>query len=452
MNAEGTTEAVVLLGADGAVKEMLFPEFEAILDNVVALVDFKSQKVRGAYLQINNCLQITSVVCFYTDFDSNGFVDKSWNLPLSRLAATGTCGPDLGAGPIKISCRSHCSVSWHQRHLWDPDLQVDAPFFQKLLALMARNRLGIVEQPPQVSGAETAYIPTLNEAQKYSDSEKTLHLQKKYKTKLHQLNEEYTLKLAALKSEANDHIERLQKHYSSELQKQRQQLTELNEELVKQRRRNQHYKATLDNQAKDLGDAREKFQAQLSKAQGIEESQLNELHEKYQQESRAQIDNIKAELKEMLEMREVELFYREEQITALREEVAQLRQEKQELLNNSGGRVLQQLADEGVSFVSYCAGVDPVAIPAADIGRYLDSPNDYMAEQLGVDPQLYRQWLDHCELPLCGGLNIEGSTCGEPIAKISKPSRFIPGESDRCAKHNSASEALSDIIRMRETH
>ena len=450
MNAGVITEAVVFFGADGTVKEMLFPEFEAILDGVVALTDFKSQKIRGAYLHINGYLQITAVVCFYTDFDGAGFVDRSWNLPLSHLADTGTRGPDLGAGAIKISCRSHCSVSWHQRHLWDPELQVESPFFQKLMALVERNRLGLLRHARPAESALTVEVPTLGEEQKHADSESSRRLQAKYKAKLNALNDEHTLKLASLKSEASDHIERLQRHYSGELQKQRQQLTELKQELVKQARRNQHYKATLENQAKDLSDAREKFQSQLSKARGVEEAQLNELNQKYQQESRAQIDSVKAELKEMLEMREVELFYREEQITALREEVSQLRQEKQELLNNSGGRVLRRLADEGVSFVTYCSGIEPVAIAVADLSRYLESPAAYMAEQLGVDLQLYQQWVNHCELSVCGGINANGAMCGEAIAKITKPSRFIPGESDRCAKHSSGSEALSDLIRMRD--
>lgn len=452
MNREEITEAVILLGADGVVKEMLFPEFEAILDNVVALVDFKAQKIRGAYIQINPYLQITAVVCFYADFDSHGFVDKSWNLPLSRLAETGTSGPDLGAGPIKISCRSHCSVSWHQRHLWDPDLQKEAPFFQQLLALMARNRLGIIAQSVSEDDVNTADIPTLGEGQAYFNPEQSPHDKKQDKVKLQQLNDQHALKLSALKSEASDHIERLQRHYGSELYKQRQQLKVLNEELIEQRRRNQHYKMALDNQAKDLGEARKNFQEQLSKTQGVEEGRFNELHEKFQQESRAQIDHVKAELKEMLEMREVELFYREEQITALREEVSQLRQEKKKLLSNSGGRVLQQLADQGISFVSYYAEADPVAIPVADIGDYLDAPNNYIAEKLGVDPQLYGQWAAHCKLPVCGAVNVDGAVCGVPVAKITRPSRFIPGESDRCTKHNSASEALSDIIRMREPH
>ena len=449
MNAGITTEAVVFLGGDGAAKEMLFPEFEAILDNVVALVDFKGQKVRGVYLQINPYLQITAAVCFYTDFDESGFVDRGWNLPLSHLAETGTRGPDLGAGSIKLSCRSHCSVSWHQRHLWDPDLQDDSPVFRQLIALVERNRLGLLQEtPPQDD------IPTLDETvpAAVSSSVKTQELKQKYKAKINALNDEHALKLSALKAEASDHIERLQRHYSSELKKQQQQLSELNTELLNQRQRNQHYKQALDDQRQDLSDARETLQTQLSKSQHVAEAQLNELQEKYQLETKAQVDSVKAESKEMLEMREVELFYREEQITGLREEVTQLRQEKQELLNNSGGRVLQQLADQGVSFVSYHSGSEPIAIPVADLANYLESPAAYIARQLGVEPDLYHQWLVHTELPVCTAEKKDGSLCGEQVLKIDKPSRFIPGESDRCVQHNATSEVLSDLIRMREPH
>ena len=41
-------EAVMLFGNDGVVAEMLYPEFEAILDNMVSMPQYADEQVRAA--------------------------------------------------------------------------------------------------------------------------------------------------------------------------------------------------------------------------------------------------------------------------------------------------------------------------------------------------------------------------------------------------------------------
>ena len=115
-------EAVMFFNERGVCKEMLYAEFEALLDGVVNMPEYADQQMRVAYLLINPRLLVRAVVFFYLDFDERGAADKGWNIPLRHLADNAGRGPDLGAGPIRLACRSQCPVSWHQMHLWDPSL------------------------------------------------------------------------------------------------------------------------------------------------------------------------------------------------------------------------------------------------------------------------------------------------------------------------------------------
>src|SRR4051812_8086725 len=97
-------EAVVLFAGDRVSREMLYPEFEAILDGFVPVPDYKGSAAKAVYLTINPQLKITSAVFFLLDFDEKGMVDRRWNIPLRQLAQISGKGPDLGVGPIRLAC------------------------------------------------------------------------------------------------------------------------------------------------------------------------------------------------------------------------------------------------------------------------------------------------------------------------------------------------------------
>ena len=125
--------------------------------------------------------------------------------------------------------------------------------------------------------------------------------------------------------------------------------------------------------------------------QQVNQTQLNELEQRFALESSAKVDAMTTELKERLDMREVELFYRDEQIKRLSQEMALIREEKQQLIDTSGDRVLKQLVDKGISFVALQPGDEHLNIPLNAMSSYLESPLDYFAEQNSVDKKLYKQ-------------------------------------------------------------
>jgi len=150
-------EAVLFFNEGGICKEMLFPEFEAVLDGVVNLREFADQQMRAAYVLIDPRLHIRAAVLFYIDFNDDGSADKGWNIPLRNLAERTGRGPDLGAGPIRLACRSQCPVTWHQMHLWDPNQDGEtSKVFSLLVERVKRNQLGLLveEEAPTAVPAE----------------------------------------------------------------------------------------------------------------------------------------------------------------------------------------------------------------------------------------------------------------------------------------------------------
>ena len=116
-------EAIYIFSGNQIIREMLYSEFEAILDGYVPIPEFARKEVRAVYVRINSRLAIVAAVFFLIEFDAEGFPDRRWNIPLGQLADTASTGPDLGAGAIRLACASQCAIEWHQPNLWDPNLQ-----------------------------------------------------------------------------------------------------------------------------------------------------------------------------------------------------------------------------------------------------------------------------------------------------------------------------------------
>lgn len=456
MNMGVTRDAIIFLDGNRVAREILYPEFEAILDHVVGIDEYKSRSASAIYVRINHRLQIISAVCFLIGFDEYGYADKSWNVPLRHLAESGGRGPDLGAGPIKLSCRNQCSVSWHQRSLWDP---VSGDEGENVLTTVAeaikRNRLGLIFEPEaefsshsQSSLHDDAIRPNTRvtrDSEKSADAISTEELHER----IAEITAAQKLRVSTMKSEAQDHLERVQRHYQSEQKKLTKAFEAAKKLFSEEKHKNLQLKKNFEMQADSLKQARTHFQKQLHNSKAIGDGQLQELEDKFEQELQARQDIATTELKELLDMREVQLFYRDERINRMQEEIAVFKEERQSLVEGSGNKVLQRLVESGITFVAYQPGAEHLTIPLKDIGEYVDSPEVYVAEKLSIDQQTYKQWLNHYQVPACSYSRGEGSVCGKFIPRIDKPTRFISGESDRCAEHSRAATALSELMKVR---
>jgi len=431
-------QAVMFFDADILVKEMLLAEFEAVLDQVVGLPEFAGREVRACFLRIDARLRIVGAVFFLVDFDLRGYVNRSWNVPLAHLLDHAGRGPDLGAGRIRLACRSQCAVSWHARQLWDPILEGAAGSFRQMQQALGRNRLGLPreeapEEPPAPAGADGAAARPGEPAEQIGQ-----RLQQEYRARLAALGEEHRLQLATVQSAVQEQLEQAHQLHQIQLGRLQSTLDSTRQLFIEEKRRNQQLKERLANQIVEFRRARRQSQQELAQEQGPEQANLRQLQQQFEAELKARVEQARAELREMLDMREVELFYREEQLGNLREEVSRLRQERERLLSQSGDHLLQRLVENGVTFVAYQPGLEALNIAVADLPRYLDSPLDFVAEQCFVTPEHYRQWLSHHELPVCMATRADGAVCGQPLPKVERPGGFLPGVSDRCAAHRAA--------------
>ncbi len=449
MKKSVNSDAVMFFDNGDVVKEMLYPEFEAILDHVVAIEDFKGAQVPAVFLRINNKLDIIAAVFFYIDFDRDGFTDNDWNIPLQHLVDNSGAGPDLGSGAIKLSCRSQCSVSWHQRSLWDPDFESENNTFSLLVSKAKRNRLGLIIDDESEDSRSNS-TPSVNGGWQASDEpsreefarQLELGVQQEIEARLAAVKVENQLNVAAIKQESQDHIEKLHEQYRLQILSKNNMIESTKQLFSEEKHKTIKLKDKIEKQASEFQEIRESFQQEMTKDQEGGKEKILSLEEKFELEMQAKITSVTIELKEMLDMREVELFYRDEQIGRLHSEISLLRQEKQSLLDSSGDRLLHQLVEKGITFVAYQPGIEQITVPVRDMSDYLEEPLAYVAAKCSVDAGKYEQWLSHFELPVCTYTDDDGAICGEPISKVDSPAHFISGESDYCDEHCNRSVEL----------
>ncbi len=464
-DAAYSNEAVLFFEKDRVSKEMTYSEFEAILDGVVGLNDFAGEKIKAAFVVVNGRLKPTGVVLFSVGFDRQGFADKAWNLPLRHLADTGGSGPDLGAGPIKLSCKSQCSVAWHTGMMWDPDLTPKANTFVRIREAIAENRLHFqaVEEtevaapqpamatPPNwgvTAGARPAGTQRNNPGQEPTAShggwtgmddagltESQLDaLEYEHRRKIAALIKQQRLHIQTLSNESQQNLATTKLNYEKELQIAKIEVARLRSEHESLHGQNMALREQNEAQRKQL-DAMKKSHELESQAVQRNEQQLGALRKEYNDLMQQKIQEATAKLKEDIELRNMELMYRHEVAKQLREELCQLRKDKIRLVNEGGDKFLERLEHLGVSFIAFHPGAGHISIPLGDMGEYMENPIAYAANKCLVSEEHYRHWLTHYQKPECLAPLNNDTVCGCRIRRVDVPSQFLIGDSDRCDKH-----------------
>ncbi|HLD68511.1 MAG TPA: chromosome partitioning protein ParA [Pseudomonas sp.] len=445
-NKPQMVEAVMFFNERGICKEMLFPEFEALLDGVVNMPEFADQQMRVAYLMINPRLLVRAAVFFYLDFDEKGSPDSGWNLPLRHLAERAGRGPDLGAGPIRLACRSQCPVSWHQMHLWDPNLAPGHNDLALLRDAAKRNVLGLLVED---DSSQTLAPERLNMASEESwhapdparevAEQQAEKLDQEQRLKAAQLIKQQRLRITSLGQQYEEALAKLKLASDEQGRALQEQMRGLQQALRQQEELNASLKAQLSAQAEDFQKNREAMTRQLRALEQHGRSETDGLRSQFESEIQAKVAAAVVEYKEQVAIRDMELAYRNEQDAQVQQEVGRLRREHEASARQSGDQVLERLAKLGMVFVVYHPGAGHLTIPLQDIARYQDNPMVYAAAKCFVSEAQYRQWLEHYQQPSCEASLPSGERCAIPIDRIENPSRFVVGESNCCARHKAAS-------------
>lgn len=446
-NKPQMVEAVMFFSERGGIcKQMFFPEFEALLDGVVNMPEFADQQMRVAYVLINPRLLIKALVFFYLDFDEKGAPDSGWNIPLQALAERAGRGPDLGAGPIRLACRSQCPVSWHQMHLWDPSLTPGNNDLALLRDVAKRNSLGLLVEDDnaqavslerlQMAAEDKWYAPDPAQEEAAKVNEK---LDQEQRAKAAQLIKQQRLRISSLTQQYEDELAKFKLASEQQSNSLQAQIHSLQQTQRQQEEHNAALKAQLAAQAANFQTSREKMTEQLRALEHVGRSESDSLRAQYEGEMQAKIASAVAEYKEQIAIRDVELAYRGEQDTQALQEITRLKRAYADLASQGGEQILERLAKMGVVFVVYHPGAGHLTIPLQDIASYQDNPLAYAAGKCFVSEEQYRHWLAHYQQPSCEALLPSGERCAIPIDRVDTPSRFALGQSNCCARHKANS-------------
>ncbi len=444
-NKPQMVEAVMFFGEQSIRKEMFFAEFEAVLDGVVSMPEFADKQMSAAYVLINPRLLIRSLVFFYLDFDEQGNADSGWNMPLRHLAEKAGRGPDLGAGPIRLACRSQCPVSWHQMHMWDPNLAPGQNDLALLRDTIKENRLGILvedDRPPvelgrlHMASEDKWHAPP--DAALVEAAQKAEKADQEHRLKTAQLIKQQRLRISSLTQQHDEEVAKLKLALGQQTGNQQEEVTELQQALRKQQELNSSLKADLTKQAESFRVIREQMAAQIKSGERHAQAADELMRNQYESEMQAQVVAAVADFKEQIAIRDAELAYCKDSEVQARQELERLKAEREQIGRQGGDQILERLTKLGVVFVVYHPGAGHLTIPLQDIGRYQDGPMAYVAAKCFVSESQYSQWLAHYQQSSCDAKLPSGERCAMPIDRVDTPSRFVVGDSNCCARHKSA--------------
>ena len=445
-------EAVLFMEHGVVARQMLYPEFEAVLDSFVPVPEVANTNVHAVYVRIDGQLCVTAAVFFRLAFDGRGFADRRWNLPLQQLADEAQPGPDLGAGAIRLACASQCPIVWHREQLWDPEMEPGANDFSHLKKTVKANRLGLIYIDPQldieedVQSSDGAVIDGERLAQTIH-GQLSQEMEQRFRDRMAAQLKEQRLRISTLNSKHDQRVQQIQLEHQQRLQAYQHEIRRLEAVLHESEANNADLKDKVVSQSDKIEGLREYFEHKLKMAQSDESTQFQALQENYEIELQAKLEAATLELREQLQVQSIELMYRSEQQASLQSEISRLRDENQRLLDNGGNQLLGTLRDAGVSFVAYHPGAGHLTIPIESMAVYLENPTAYAAEKCGVTLHHYEDWLEHHQSPVCRAL-CAGDRCGVAIDRVASPADFHPGENDRCEAHQSTPAEVFSVARI----
>lgn len=414
-------QAVFFFEGHKLVRQLLWLEFEAVLDGFVPLVEQASQEVQAVYLTVTPGPEVAAAVFFTINFDKNGFADQRWNIPLEQLCSAAAEGPDLGHGPIKLACRSQCPISWYEEQLWNPELQGEKAHFSTIVSALAANRLnlGLAEPDEMLDDmGQTGEYPVTGPRDRRAEQEV----------------KELQLVMATLQERQRQDIEQLRRQHQQEVEALKSELDESSALVVEQRSKIAGLEEVIGGLKVKIGGLRDYFEHKFDRIKSSDKAALSALTQQHELEKEEAVREAVSELKETVQVRDIELMYRDTQLSTLQEEVERLQKEKQDLLENSGNKLLSRLHSQGISFVTFQPGAGQFNVPLDTLIQFMEDRVGYVAQRCGVDKTTYQQWLDHFKRPLCNAV-VDGKLCHQTVERVHTPSEFQHAVSDRCANH-----------------
>lgn len=491
---QASSELVIFWGKENIEKTMMYSDFQATLDGMVGISGFERQERRAAYVELDDGLKVRACVLFIIGFDASGFPERSWNLPLKHMAEIAGRGPDLGGGPINLVCRSQCSISWHAPKLWDPVMQPGNNTFEQIAGEVAAAapRLGL--KPSRRSSAIAPAFPATVDAEAdipvLTDSEPLLSMPvrapapapdpgwAKERALLMSRLAEQQLQITTLTTDKTETVARMELLHAQQLdileaqnnkllgqhRAMKEQADALREEMDALRQQISSLKGLENNLEAERRLHKEQLAAAMQAKAGDQTKKYEELLKQNELEFKTREARLKAEHQLALEQRlgeetarfraqvdalRSDLAQRDEAVTRLTRELSELRAEQTKAQEGASDEFLHRLEALGMNFVVFHPGAGHVSVPVAELATYASNPQAYAAAKCLVSETQYRGWLTHYESPRCSASIGDNRCCDARLIRTDSPTKFVPGQSDRCARHQSADSAIDNVLRFR---
>ncbi|MCK5873778.1 MAG: hypothetical protein KAG82_03730 [Alcanivoracaceae bacterium] len=465
-----TSEAILFFGDRGVSKSMLFSDFEAILDGMVGVPEFAGSQIKGAYCLVNGHLQVVALVLFLIDFDDDGMADHTWNVPLRHLAEHGGPGPDMGAGPVKLACRSQCPVAWHQDKLWDPVMKPGANHFVFVRDTVKERgaKIGLfiddsspapvaaaqaVKQfppaavvPPTVApvvAPEPPVVQPATQAQQVARDDKE-------RIRLARTLKELRLRVQTMENKHKEEVGQLRYAHQTKEEILSTQLEKVLMQFKTLKSQNTALREQADSLKAQVMSLNESLQEQMHRSHE-HGGEIEILTEQYKVALEQRLEEERARLSESLHAKEMEVLTREERIAALEGELVDARHEQIRSANTGAEKLLEKLQTLGLNFIAFHPGAGHISINASEISDYMQNPMAFAARKCLVTEEHYRAWLRHYENPVCQ-VEISGQTCGKRVIRVDVPNQFRPGQSDRNAnrcQYCRSDTAIENVLKFR---
>lgn len=429
----GSHVAVFFLDQQQVTRQMLYTEFEALLDGLGALPEYNDQDAKAVYVVISKTGQIRALVFFTLYFDENGVADSSWNIPVDRLAEISGSGPDLGGGPIRLACRSQCAINWHQDDLWDPDMSPGSNDFNAVKKAVQENRLRLRFDVAEEEIPTLAISGAVKLSKGSGNDELDDEIEQARRTKLARLLKEQRLRIRTLESYKGSVDDQGEREARIMLHASKNEVDDLKRMIAQLKLKNEKLTEKLTSRNEQFIDLQDKMTGQ---AELVLELEKKLKHAKAGERDRLEKQKLEAEivlLKEQLDRRDIDLAYRDEREDQLRAELEELKDKLAEASGDDG--IIERLRELEVVYVAYHPGAGHITMTAWEIRRYAANPMAFVASKCFVTEEHYKAWLEHFEHPACKHVSASGVHCNCPVDKVSIPSEFEPGVSDHCPRH-----------------
>ncbi|HET8730070.1 MAG TPA: hypothetical protein VFM34_03080 [Moraxellaceae bacterium] len=489
-----STELVLFWDGESIDKAMMFSDFEATLDGYVGLQAYARDTKRAAYIQLDDALKVRAVVLFTIGFDEAGFAERSWNLPLRHMAEIAGRGPDMGAGPINLVCRSQCSISWHAPKLWDPVMQGKNTFAQIAEQIeVAAPRMGLkptrraapapafpayAEEDLPVLEAEEEAPVLVEEAPVLLTEAGAPAAWSVERVQLLDRLSEQQLHINTLTNDKNETVARLGllhqqqvdilEAQNNKLLGQHKAMKAQADALREQVELLQQNVTGLQGKEKSLAAERKLHEEQLAAVMharvGEETQKFEDVLRQKEKEYAAREARLESEYKVAVEQRlaeeavrfrtqmaaiRTEITQRDETIAELGRQLASVKAEQAQREEGAADEFLRRLESLGMNFVVFHPGAGHVSVSVAELASYASNPMAYVAAKCLVSEEQYRAWLAHYENPRCTAAIGDNKCCEARLIRTDSPTKFVSGQSDRCARHQAADTAIDNVLRFR---